>query len=464
MIRLGLYSEDTALHLLLSTSLPSDIELVPDSSERDICGLVASGHCDVVLLDLKSESESQQERFDSCRRVLSSGVCTVVMADDEQRSAATELLRYGADDYCSRRSSIQGIGAIVRKAVEIATRRRARHNGNSPGHGINGCGQMVGSSPYMQRVYNLVNSVADLSVSVLITGESGTGKELIARAIHTLGSRSEHPFVAVAAGSIPDTLLESELFGHEKGAFTGSVGARRGYFEEAGNGTLFLDEIGDISLRAQVMLLRALQQREFCRLGSSRLIPLRARVIFATHRNIEEMVSREEFREDLYYRINVIRINAPALREHPEDIPQITEHYARQYSRLYGKPILSFEPDAVAALQAHAWPGNVRELENVVQRATICARGTKIRADDLNLSPETENVVCINDFDTASSFEQRMRDYKLKLAESAIREHHGNKTQAARSLQISRAYLHRLLRLAEGDEFVEESPDEAGVV
>ena len=316
----------------------------------------------------------------------------------------------------------------------------------------------------MQRVYNLINAVKDLNVSVLITGESGTGRELVARAIHTLGSRSDHPFVAVAAGAIPDTLLESELFGHEKGAFTGTVGARRGYFEEAGSGTLFLDEIGDISLRAQVMLLRALQQREFCRLGSSRLIPLRARVIFATHRNVDEMVGRGDFREDLYYRINVVRINAPALRDRPEDVPQIAEHYLQQYSRMYGKPMMTLEPEAISALQAHPWAGNVRELENVIQRATIMARGTRIRRDDLLMNPESENVVCINEFSSSSSFEQRLRGYKLKLAESAIREHNGNKTQAARSLQISRAYLHRLLRLAGSDEFLEESPDEAGVV
>ena len=424
--------------------------------------MIASGECDVILLDLKSQNAQQQ--FEGCRRLIAAGGCSVVMADDDRHPAAIELLRIGADDYCSRRSPIQGIGAIVRKAYEITRRRRQRHDGISKSHAAHGCGQMVGSSPCMQRVYDLVSSVADLNVSVLITGESGTGKELIARAIHTLGSRSDQPFVAVAAGAIPDTLLESELFGHEKGAFTGSVAARRGYFEEAGAGTLFLDEIGDISMRAQVMLLRALQQREFSRLGSSRLIPLRARVIFATHKNIDEMVGRGDFRDDLYYRINVIGIRSPALRERPDDIPEIADHYLRQYARMYGKPVRAFEPEAISQLQTYTWPGNVRELENIVQRATICAQGTTVRAEDLKLNVDTGNIVCIDDYGSTSSFEQKLRDYKLKLAELAIREHNGNKTQAAKSLQISRAYLHRLLRLAGGDDYLEDTAEEAGAV
>ncbi len=466
MIRIGLYSEDNALQLLFSAPRANDLEVVTETTESGVFELIASSHCDVILMDLKSAREPVSARVDCCRRIIETGVCSVILADDDQRSIAIELLRLGADDYCSRRSSIAGVEAIVRKAYENASVRRQRQNRLKRSSGPDSCGRMVGSGPHMQRVYSLVNSLTDLNVSVLVTGESGTGKELIARAIHSLGSRSQHPFVAVAAGAIPDTLLEAELFGHEKGAFTGTVGARKGYFEEAGNGTLFLDEIGDISMRTQVMLLRALQQREFSRLGSSRLIPLRARVIFATHRNLEEMVARGTFREDLYYRINVVRINAPSLRDHSEDIQEIAEHYVRTYGRMYAKPVVGIDADALHHLRSYNWPGNVRELENVLQRATIVATGKYITTADLSLNIQSDNVVCINDFDCTSSFEQKLRDYKIKLAESAIREHNGNKTQAARSLQISRAYLHRLLRLADVDELMEDITEEveAGAV
>jgi transcriptional regulator with PAS, ATPase and Fis domain len=282
-----------------------------------------------------------------------------------------------------------------------------------------------------------------------VTGESGTGKELIARAVHNLGSRTNLPFVAVSCSAIPETLLEAELFGHEKGAFTGTVAAREGHFEEAGGGTLFLDEIGDLSLYAQVKLLRVLQQREFSRLGSNRLIPLRARMIFATHQDLSEMVAQGKFRQDLYYRINVIKINAPALREHPEDIPQIATHFLQHYSHLYQKPMEDIDPDALTLLQNYPWPGNVRELENVIQSAIVLASGENIQPQDLPLNIQVENVVSIEDYHVAGSFEQQLLDYKVKLATTAVRDNNGNKTLAARSLCISRAYLHRLIRLGE---------------
>jgi DNA-binding NtrC family response regulator len=309
----------------------------------------------------------------------------------------------------------------------------------------------------MQRVYQLVRSVTNLNAAVLVTGESGTGKELIARAIHNLGSRANKPFVAVSCGAIPETLIEAELFGHEKGAFTGTVGAREGYFEQAGDGTLFLDEIGDLSLFTQVKLLRVLQQMEFNRLGSSKLIPLRARLIFATHQDLAKLVAEGKFRQDLYYRINVMRIDSPPLQDRVEDIPLIARHFMRHYAGVFQKPMDAIEPDALEMLQGYAWPGNVRELENVMQRAIILAPGSAIRAEDLNLNGHDQEedthafdeVVDIADYQPAGSFERQLRDYKIRLAVTAVREANGNKTLAARSLSISRAYLHRLLRLAE---------------
>jgi DNA-binding NtrC family response regulator len=307
-----------------------------------------------------------------------------------------------------------------------------------------------------------VRRVTNLNATVLVTGESGTGKELIARAVHNMGSRSKRPFVAVSCGAIPETLIEAELFGHEKGAFTGTVGAREGYFEQAGDGTLFLDEIGDLSLFTQVKLLRVLQQMEFCRLGSSKLIPLRARLIFATHRDLAKLVAEGKFRQDLFYRINVMRIESPPLQDHPEDIPQIAMHFLRHYAQLFQKPMESFEADAMNLLQSYSWPGNVRELENVIQRAIILAPGQVVRFEDLTLnlqedeSVDGEDVVDIGDYQSAGSFERQLRDYKVRLAVTAVRENNGNKTLAARSLQISRAYLHRLIRIAEPDPLFEQ--------
>jgi DNA-binding NtrC family response regulator len=324
-----------------------------------------------------------------------------------------------------------------------------------------GCDRLIGSSTHMQRVYQLVRRVTNLNASVLITGESGTGKELIARAIHNLGSRASRPFVAVSCGAIPETLIEAELFGHEKGAFTGTVGAREGYFEQAGDGTLFLDEIGDLSLFTQVKLLRVLQQMEFNRLGSNRLIPLRARLIFATHQDLGKLVAEGKFRQDLYYRINVMRIESPALQEHPEDIPQIAMHFLDHYSKVFQKPMEDIDPDALSLLQNYSWPGNVRELENAMQRAIILSAGPTVRAEDITLHSQDDDivdigdVVDIGDYNPAGSFERQLRDYKIKLAVSAVREHNGNKTLAARSLCISRAYLHRLIRLAEPEPLFE---------
>jgi transcriptional regulator with PAS, ATPase and Fis domain len=314
---------------------------------------------------------------------------------------------------------------------------------------------MIGSSPQMQQVYDLVHRVANLNASVLVTGESGTGKELIARAIHNLGSRSSQPFVAVSCGAIPETLIEAELFGHEKGAFTGTVGAREGYLEQAGEGTLLLDEIGELSPSTQVKLLRVLQQREFSRLGSSKLIPLRARLIFATHADLSDLVAHGKFRLDLFYRINVVKVTAPPLQERVEDIPQIAMKFLRQYSEIYEKLVEDIQPGAMALLQAYAWPGNVRELENVIQRAIILASGESIREKDLPLNIQSESVLNIGDYQPVNSFERQLRDYKVKLAANAVRENNGNKTLAARSLNISRAYLHRLIRLAEHDPLIE---------
>jgi len=466
MIKIGLYSEDRTLHPLLSSALGREFQLHLKSDQEEMNDLVLAGECDVVILDLNSNHDSLQERIGFSRRLIAAQVPSVVMADDGLRSTAFELVRTGAFGYCRRPPSIRDLKTMLSRAYENSLLKRQLETVQQRMEDPTTCDQLIGSSAQMRQLYQMVHRVTNLNAAVLVTGESGTGKELIARAIHNMGSRSKRPFVAVSCGAIPETLIEAELFGHEKGAFTGTVGAREGYFEQAGDGTLFLDEIGDLSVFTQVKLLRVLQQMEFSRLGSNKLIPLRARLIFATHRDLAQLVAEGKFRQDLFYRINVMRIESPALQEHPEDIPQIAEHFLRHYSQMFQKPMDSIELDAINMLQSYPWPGNVRELENVMQRAIILAPGMTVRAEDLTLSlPEedgvdNEDVVYIADYHPAGSFERQLRDYKIKLAVTAVRENNGNKTLAARKLSISRAYLHRLIRLAEPDQLFEHDLQE----
>jgi DNA-binding NtrC family response regulator len=458
MIKVGLYSEDRTLHPLLSSALGKEFQIALKSDQQEMSDMVSAAECDVMVLDLNSNHESLQERINFSRSLIASNIPSIVMADDGLRSTAFELVRTGAFGYCRRPPSIRDLKTMLSRAYENSLLKRQLETVQQRMEDPGTCDRLIGSGRHMQRVYQMVQRVTNLNAAVLVTGESGTGKELIARAVHNMGARAKRPFVAVSCGAIPETLIEAELFGHEKGAFTGTVGAREGYFEQAGDGTLFLDEIGDLSLFTQVKLLRVLQQMEFSRLGSNKLIPLRARLIFATHRDLSQLVAEGKFRQDLFYRINVMRIESPALQEHPEDIPQIAEHFLRHYAQIFQKPMNSIEPDAMHMLQTYPWPGNVRELENVMQRAIILSPGMTVRVEDLALSlPEEEvdeegDVVNIGDYHPAGSFERQLRDYKVKLAITAVRENNGNKTLAARSLSISRAYLHRLIRLAEPDQ------------
>ena len=456
MIRIGLYSDDPKLQQILSSVLGKEFQVLLEATEEGINRMLADSGCDVVILDLDSNDNSLQDRIACCRRIVRSRVSSVVMADDTLRATAAELVRLGAHSYCRKPPSIRDLKALLHRAYEGFLIRRKPYGTHQEVEEAVSCDQMIGSSPMMQQVYDLVHRVANLNASVLVTGESGTGKELIARAIHNLGSRSGRPFVAVCCGAIPETLIEAELFGHEKGAFTGTVGTREGYLEQAGEGTLLLDEIGELSHATQVKLLRVLQQREFCRLGSNRLIPLRARLIFATHTDLAELVAQGKFRLDLFYRINVMKVTAPALQERTEDIPQIAMHFLRQYSEIYQKVVEDIRPGAMALLQSYSWPGNVRELENVIQRAIIVASSECICEKDLPLNIQSESVLNIGDYQPMNSFERQLRNYKVKLAMAAVRDNHGNKTMAARSLNISRAYLHRLLRLAEQDPLIEQ--------
>src|SRR5690242_2460556 len=368
-IRVGLYSQDVKLPPLLASGLGKDSQVLTDPDRDQLKQMIRDGALDILLLDLDAEFGNNEEQIDFYNQIGESDVAVIVMTDDPSRPTALELVQRGAHSYCRKPPALRELKATIRRAYEHTTMRRelegkraydfAQLEAEPPG-----CDGLIGSSSEMCAVYDLIRRVASLNASVLITGESGTGKELIARAIHNLGDRAKAPFVAVSCGAIPETLIESELFGHEKGAFTGTAGTRTGYFEQAANGTLLLDEIGELSLQTQVKLLRVLQQREFTRLGSGRAIPLKARVIFATHRDLPMMVEEGSFRLDLYYRINVVTIKAPPLADHLEDVPVLAQFFIRQYADLYNKRVTGLAPSALALLQEYDWPGNVRELEN----------------------------------------------------------------------------------------------------
>lgn len=458
MLHIGLFSEDRALQPLLSSALGKGFQVTLSPDEAALQRSVQSGDAEVILVDLQDCQTSAAIKVQCCTRLLAgkAPALMVIMADDALRSAAAELVRLGAFGYVRRPPSMRDLKSMLLRASETSSLKRELQSVQTRAETPLSCDRLIGSSAQMQEVYDLIHRVAGIHASVLVTGESGTGKELIATAIHNLGRRASQPFIAVSCGAIPETLIEAELFGHEKGAFTGTVGSRVGYLEQAGEGTLFLDEIGDLSPSTQVKLLRVLQQREFSRLGSTKLVPLRARLVFATHRDLGEMVAQGTFRQDLYYRINVMRIHAPSLTERREDVAEIATHFLGMYSESYQKPMSGIEPEAIAALESYPWPGNVRELENIIQRAIILARGTSIRLEDLPPHIVDDAVISMDEFQPAGSFERQLRDYKIKLAVAAVREHHGNKTLAARSLQISRAYLHRLLRAAGQDVSVDE--------
>ena len=451
MIRIGLLSDASLDASFVVSALGKEFEILAAAGEAPTEGTIAVDRFDVLVVELTSEDGSAEGRAEEARALLGKDVPMVVLAGDEMRAMAQDLVEKGAFGYCLYPPSIRDLKALILRANENGQLKKSAAASADQTLQAGESDRLIGSSPQIRHVHQLVHRVANLNATVLVTGESGTGKELIARAIHQVGSRANRPFVAVSCGAIPETLIEAELFGHEKGAFTGTVAAREGYFEQARDGTLFLDEIGDLSLYTQVKLLRVLQQMEFSRLGSNKLIPLRARLIFATHQDLARLVAEGKFRQDLYYRINVMKITSPSLADHAEDIPLIAMHYLRYYSRMFQKPMESIAPEAITMLLNYAWPGNVRELENTIQRAIIMAHGAVIRPEDLPLNLHADKVIEFGEYSPDGRFERQLRDYKVKLAMDAVRESNGNKTLAARNLGISRAYLHRLLRVADGD-------------
>jgi nitrogen regulation protein NR(I) len=382
--------------------------------------------------------------------------------------SAVEAVKLGAFDYIEKPFEQSQIQQVVAKAIKTNELDRRAPRVQQAGPGGQGRFGLIGRSPVLEQVFAVIEKVADTPSTVLITGESGTGKELIARAMHNHSSRAQGAFIKINCAAIPKTLMESELFGYEKGAFTGAVGSKPGRFELANGGTLFLDEIGEIPVEMQVKLLRVLQESEFERVGGIKTIKVDVRLVTATNRDLQKEVQAGAFREDLFYRLNVVPIHLPPLRERAGDIPLLAEHFLSKFNERLRKQITGFEPEALRRLVAHPWPGNIRELENVLERTILFCEGPVIRAGDLpaeiagavaqvnapaapmSTAPTSAPVSAASADGRASSLKEIVRQeterVERELIMRALDETGGNVTQAARKLKISRKSLQNKMK------------------
>ncbi len=352
---------------------------------------------------------------------------------------AVAALKRGAFDYVTKPFDQTELHGIITKALanESANARRWKPD---PGEELG----MVGRSPAMREVYTLIEKVAPSPTTVLITGESGTGKELVARALHARSKRADGPFIQVNCGAIPDSLFEAELFGYERGAFTGAVGSKPGRFELAHGGTIFLDEVGELPLEMQVKLLRALQEGTIDRVGGIRPVEVDVRVVAATNVDLARAVEEGRFRKDLFWRLNVIPVHLPPLRERPDDIPLLAQHFFQRFNARLERGLRGLTPAAVERLQAHAWPGNIRELENLMERVVLLSDGPWIESDDLPLPEPADPVESAEDLESLG-LKEYVRVHTMKLERARIQRVlatlDGNVTRAARQLGISRKSL-----------------------
>lgn len=378
----------------------------------------------------------------------------IVFCDENNSAFAARVLELGAYDTITDGLSIAELRLILRRAHKTRTAERELETLRVAARDSGRMHDLLGSTPVMQALFALAQKFAVCDVNVLITGETGTGKELLARAIHKMSPRAAQPMVAFSCTNLPETLIEDELFGHEKGAFTGALASRRGRFEAADQGTLFLDEIGDLSLDLQPKLLRVVQERSLERLGSNSRVHVNVRLIAATNRDLSQMVQRREFREDLYYRLNVVQLHLPPLRERRDDIHLLAQHFLQGAAQQFNKRVRGFTQTALHSLMEYSWPGNVRELENAIQRAVVLC--------DLNLVENWHLPSALQRTDDdprfGQTYEQAVRQFKRNLVLRTLRECGWNKAESARVLGVARGYLHRLINQLEIRESDEPAP------
>lgn len=427
---------------------------------------------DVVFLDLRrsnlqAEEAGLRQLEDIC--ALPAHPPVLALCDTEDREFLLRTTEMGAIDSVANPPNIIELRLLFRRAYRVfATERELKHVRMQDRNGR--LHELLGSSAAMLELFALVGRVGPCDVNVLITGETGTGKELLARAIHQMGPRSSSPLVAFSCANLPEALVEDELFGHEKGAFTGAIHLRQGRIESANRGTLFLDEIGDLGLGLQPKLLRVLQEKTFERIGSNKVICADVRLISATNRDLNDMVAQGKFREDLFYRLNVVELHLPPLRERRDDIPVLVHHFITKAAERFHKRELRVTPSAMRALEHYHWPGNVRELENAIQRGMVLADGHTLELSHLptllrntseesvSLQPAQNNArvafeecapVECKSTSAASSYEEEMKHFKRDLVLRTLRQNGWRKAESARALGVARGYLHRLINQLE---------------
>lgn len=374
---------------------------------------------------------------------------------------AIEAMKLGAYDYITKPFKIDEIKLVIKKALDKKRLERENIRLRKELETKYGFGNIIGRSAAIVKVFELINRVSELKVNVLITGESGTGKELVARAVHYSGSRHEGPFVPVNCGAIPETLMESELFGYRRGAFTGAQRDKKGLFEEADKGTIFLDEIADLPLHLQVKLLRVIEDKLIRPLGSTESVPIDVRIIAATNKKLEEEVAKGKFREDLFYRLNVIKIVLPPLRERREDVSPLAIHFIDKYSREMGKDVRGISPKALEVLENYHYPGNVRELENIIARSVALETSNVIRHETLPQLSETDSIDLESSLSSNAGLDTLLGNIEKKMIEKALKRTAGNKTEAAKSLGITlRSLRYRLAKHGLYDESMEGEIEE----
>ena len=410
--------------------------------------LVKENAVDLILTDFRMPEMNGKEVLDEVKKI-NPEIDVVVMTAFGKLEEAIGIMKSGAYDYLAKPIDLDELENLIKRVSEKKILQNENKLLREQLHEKFKFEAIISQSGMMEDVLNLAGRVAKSKATVLIRGESGTGKELIAKAVHFASNRSEKPFVTVNVAALSESLLESELFGHEKGAYTGAVGSRVGRFEEADGGTLFIDEVGEIPLNVQVKLLRALQFGEIQRLGGNETKKVSVRIIAATHRNLEKMMENNEFREDLYYRLNVVAITVPPLRERKSDVPILVDHFIKKYSEINEKEVSSISHDALDQLMKYSFKGNIRELENIIERSVILCRGNSITKNDLPIQIEYSSSKSILDplnFD--KNYDEKMKTFEIEMVQEAIRRNSKNQSAAARELGITERHLRsRLERL-----------------